>query len=131
MGMERVASPFKTTKAKVMLCILGWCFSGGGTKKGLEDSPIPKTPGVPFDALIGEGRVLLTASKTDEVAYELPQIRHGILTKALLDVLLSATSDVNILSIASEIMQRVQAEAARMGVVQTPVLLGSVTGALL
>lgn len=130
-GMEELAQLFKSTKAKAVLCILDCCFSGGAPAKVLEDSPIPKTPGVPFDALIGEGRVLLTASKTDEVAYELPQIRHGILTKALLDVLLSATSDVNILSIASEIMQRVQAEAARMGVVQTPVLLGSVTGGLL
>lgn len=130
-GMEELAQFFKTTKAKAVLCVLDCCFSGGAPAKVLEDSPIPKDPGAPFDVLVGEGRVLLTASKTDEVAYELPQARHGILTKVLLDVLLSAAGDINILSVAGEIMQRVQAEAARMGVVQTPVLLGSVTGGLM
>lgn len=130
-GMDELAVSFKSTKAKAVLCILDCCFSGGAPAKVLEDSPIPRDPGTPFDDIIGEGRVLLTASRMDEVAYELPQTRHGVLTKALLDMFLSATGEVDVLQVAGDIMRRVQADAARMGVIQTPVLLGNVVGGLL
>jgi ATP-dependent DNA helicase len=130
-GMEELARLFKSTRAKALLCVLDCCFSGGAPAKVLEDSPVPKDPNAPLEMLVGEGRILLTASRTDEVAYELPQSRHGILTKALLDLLLAATTEVDILASAGDVMRRVQAEAARMGVVQTPTLLGSVQGGLL
>jgi replicative superfamily II helicase len=130
-GMEELAELFKSTKARAVLCILDCCFSGGAPAKVLEDSPIPRDPGTPLEALVGEGRVLLTASGIDEVAYELPSVRHGILTKTLLDLFLNADSSLDLLSIASDVMRTVRAEAARLGVVQTPVLLGTVTGGLL
>jgi len=129
-GMEELAELFKSTKAKAVLCILDCCFSGGAPAKVLEDSPLPRDPGTPLQALVGEGRILLAASGIDEVAYELPRARHGILTKALLDLFLGAKSSLDLLSSVAEVMRTVQAEAARLGVVQTPVLLGTISGGL-
>ena len=118
-GMEELAELFRSTKARAVLCILDCCFSGGAPAKVLEDSPVPRDPGTPLQALVGEGRILLAASGIDEVAYELPTARHGILTKALLDLFLGAKSSLDLLSSTAEVMRTVQAEAARLGVVLT------------
>src|SRR5712692_6520963 len=115
-GMGELAESFKSTKARAVLCILDCCFSGGAPAKVLEDSPVPRDPAAPLETLVGEGRILLAASGINELAYEMPQARHGILTKALLDVLLDATGPVDILSSSSEVMSRVRAEAARQGI---------------
>jgi hypothetical protein len=130
-GMDELAELFKSTKAKAVLCILDCCFSGGAPAKVLEDSPIPRDPTVPLEALVGEGRILLAASGINQVAYEIPGARHGILTKALLDLFLGAESSLDLLASAGDVMRTVQAEAARLGVVQTPVLLGTIKGGLL
>ncbi len=129
-GMDELADSFKSTKAKAVLCILDCCFSGGAPAKVLEDSPIPRDPSVPLEALVGEGRILLAASGVDQVAYETPTARHGILTKALLDLFLRAESPIDLLSSVGDVMRTVQAEAARLGVLQTPVLLGTIKGGL-
>lgn len=130
LSMNELADLFKQTKAKAVLCILDCCFSGGAPAKVLEDSPIPRDPGTPLEALVGEGRVILAASAPNEVAYELPQERHGLLTKALLDLFISADASIDLLSAVDQVMKSVRAEAARLGVTQTPVVLGSVTGGL-
>ena len=129
-GFDELAGFFKSTKARAVFCILDCCFSGGAPAKVLEDSPIPRDPGAPLDVLVGEGRILLAASGTDQVAYELPRARHGVLTKALLDFFLAANAPVDLLASVGEVMRMVQAEASRMGVEQTPVLLGSIKGGL-
>src|SRR6266480_861370 len=69
-GMDELADLFKSTKAKAVFCILDCCFSGAAPAKVLEDSPIPRDPGTPLEVLVGEGRILLTASGPNEVAYE-------------------------------------------------------------
>ncbi len=130
-GMDELAEAFKSTKAKAVLCILDCCFSGGAPAKVLEDSPIPRDPGAPLEALVGEGRILLAASGVDQVAYENPRARHGILTKALLDLFLGAESSLDLLASVGDVMRTVQAEAARLGVAQTPMLMGTVKGGLL
>jgi uncharacterized caspase-like protein len=61
---------------------------------------------------------LLTACKQDEVAYESPITGHGVLTKALLDLLCSAAGPVNLLSAMDKILEAVRAEAARMGIMR-------------
>lgn len=85
-AMDELAILFKSSKARAILCVLDCCFSGGAPAKVLEDSPIPRDTASHYDVLAGEGRVLLAASAIDQVAYELPNTRHGVLTKALLDV---------------------------------------------
>src|SRR6266516_8016729 len=96
----------------------------------LETSPIPRTLGNPLQDLAGSGRMILAASNFDEPSYELPTTGHGILTKALLDTLQSTEDTVNLLTAMNRVMELVRTEAARIGVVHTPVLLNHIEGGL-
>ncbi len=128
--MQELADLFKASKAKSILCILDCCFSGGAPAKVLEDSPIPRDLGNPLQTLSGTGRMIIAASNFDEPSYELPTTGHGILTKALLDTLQSTEDTVNLLTAMNQVMEIVRTEAARIGVVQTPVLLNHIEGGL-
>ncbi|KUO95790.1 DEAD/DEAH box helicase [Ferroacidibacillus organovorans] len=130
-SMEEIADCFKETQAKIVFIILDCCFSGGAPARVLESSPIPRGPVPPLNILAGTGRILLAAANTDEFAYELPGTGHGLLTKAVLDVLQAASIQVNISEAVNDIMERVRADAGKIGVEQTPVMLGYVEGGLL
>ena len=130
LGMDELVHAFMESKAKAICCILDCCFSGEAPGKVLEESPIPRDPATPLRALAGEGKILLSACSENEVAYESPQTRHGLLTKALLDLLMESDKDTDLLSMGDEVMKRVRAEAARMGIVQTPIMFGNVRGGL-
>jgi len=128
--MQEIADLFRQSKAKSILCILDCCFSGGATAKVLEDSPIAKDLSNPLAELSGKGRAILAASNFDQPSYELGTTGHGILTKALIDTLQSKDETVNFLSAMNQIMDIVRAEAGRIGVEQTPVLLNQIEGGL-
>lgn len=129
--MTTIAELFKKSKAKNILFILDCCFSGGATAKVLENSPIPRSIGNPLDSLAGQGRAIIAASDFDQPSYELPSTGHGVLTKAIIDVLQSWKEEtVNLLNAMADIMAIVRAEASRIGVEQTPVLLNHVTGGM-
>lgn len=131
LAMEELAQRFRESKAKFVLCILDCCFSGGATARVFEDGPIPRDVDISLDALVeGKGRVLIAASNTHESAYEHPASRHGLFTKALLDVFQDTESAIDIPTAMSKIMERVRAETGRMGVVQTPVFFGQVEGGM-
>lgn len=128
-SMNEIAKEFKKSKAKQILFILDCCFSGGAPARVLEDSPIPRDINDPFNEFIGVGRVLLAASNFDEVAYETPGSGYGLLTNALIKILQSGDKQyIDVLSAMSTIMDSVRAEAQRIGVTQTPVLITGVTG---
>jgi replicative superfamily II helicase len=127
--MELLAERFRASKAKIIFWILDCCFSGGAPAKVLEDTPITRAI-LPLTELAGEGRVLLAACNVNELAYEIPGQRHGLLTKTLADVLQEWGDRVDILAATSEIFSRVAAEAARLRITQTPIVLGNVVGGL-
>jgi replicative superfamily II helicase len=129
-SMTELAQRFKNSKAKAILCILDCCFSGGAPARVFEDGPVPRNLTNPLNEISGKGRIILAASNFDEPSYELPNGGHGILTKALLDVFQEGEGDVEIQAVMSRIMDRVRADAARIGVTQTPVMAGSITGGL-
>jgi len=126
--MQELADYFRKSKAKLILFILDCCFSGGAPARVLEDSPIPRNLGNPLVDMAGEGRILISACNIDEEAYELPGSKHGILTKALLDVLQKGNNQIDVLSSMGSVLDNVRANAQRIGVQQTPVLLGNVKG---
>lgn len=128
--MHELAARFKASRAKAVLCMLDCCFSGGAPARVLEQSPIPRDFGFSLTSLSGTGRVLIAASNVDEPAYELPGTGHGLLTKALLDVLLEVQEPAGLPAIMSRVMDLVRAEASRIGVTQTPVLFGYIEGGL-
>lgn len=128
--MDEIARRFKSSKAKAILCILDCCFSGGAPARVLEDSPVPRKAENPFNAVAGKGRVLIAASNYDEVSYEMPGGGHGLLTKALLEVLQDGAEPIEIQNAMAKVMQRVRASATKIGVTQTPVLIGHIEGGL-
>jgi helicase len=127
-SMKEIADCFRNSKAQKILFILDCCFSGGAPARVLESSPIPRDISNPFDAFKGEGRVLIAASNFNEVAYETPGSGHGLLTKALIEVLQLGDAQIEIMSAMSETMNKVRIASERMGVTQTPVLVSGVTG---
>lgn len=128
--MEELATRFKASRAKAVLLVLDCCFSGGAPARVLSDIPVARSTGMTIAALAGEGRILLAASKESEEAYEIPGGGHGLLTKALIDVLRTTATSVNLLEVSAQVMEKVRSEASRMGIVQTPVLFGDVKGGL-
>lgn len=129
-GMSEVASLFKETPARAVLCILDCCFAGGANARVLDDSPTTRDPHNPLEDLAGKGRVLLAASNVNEPAWETGGSGHGLLTKAVIDTLLGAAGGVDVQNAMASIMAVVRAEAKRMGVTQTPVMLGYIEGGL-
>lgn len=129
-SMSELAQRFKKSNAKAILCILDCCFSGDAPARVLEDIPVTRSLGNPLNEISGTGRIILAASNFDEPAYESPNGGHGLLTKALIDVLQEGEGSIEIQSAMSRIMENVRAESAKMGITQTPVMTGTVTGGL-
>ena len=129
-SMDEVATHFKQSPAKVILFILDCCFSGAAPARVIEDSPIPRQEVFSLESLAGKGRILIAASSANEPAFELPGQGHGLLTKALIDALQVAEDQINLASAMDKVTQLVRAEAARIGVTQTPVWLGFIEGGL-
>lgn len=129
-AMAEIAEAFRASNAEKILCILDCCFSGGAPARVLDGAPIPRDPGDPYAQIIGTGRVLLAASNVHEVAYEHPTLRHGLLTKAIIDTLSEADRPLGIGEVLDRIMEKVRAEAGKIGVAQTPHLVNQVEGGL-
>jgi replicative superfamily II helicase len=130
LSMDALALRLKGSKAKAVVCVLDCCFSGGAPARVLEGSAVPRSPTTPFPDIAGKGRILITASGIDEEAFELPGAGFGILTKALIDALCESDAPVGVTGVMGKVMERVRAEATRLGVIQTPVLFGYVEGGL-
>lgn len=130
-GMEELAAIFKASKAKAILCVIDCCFSGAAPARVLDDSPASRDPGLPLDDLAGAGRILISACHINEVAYESPTHRHGLLTFALMHALQAGEgTNIDLTAAMAQVMQSVRAAAGQLGVTQTPVLLGHVEGGL-
>ena len=129
-SMQELATFFKSSSAKIILCILDCCFSGEAPARVLEDSPIPRDTGVTLNTLAGKGRLLIAASSANEPAMELPGVGHGLLTHALIKVLQAKEDTVSLPTAMDEVLKFVRTEASKIGVVQNPVLYGYVEGGL-
>lgn len=129
--MEFLAEKFKGSKAKVIICILDCCFSGGATAKVFAETPAARDFTDPYEQLTGKGRILIAASNAAQPAYERPGVGHGLLTEAVIRILKSGEAEtLDVTAAIYQIMEIVQAEAARIGVVQTPVIASLIEGGL-
>lgn len=131
-GMDELAAIFKSSRAKAILCVIDCCFSGAAPARVLEDSPVYRDPGVPLEDLAGAGRILISACNVNEVAYESPTRRHGLLTLALMRALQEGEGpNIDLIAAMATVMESVRAAAGQLGITQTPVLLGHVEGGLI
>jgi helicase len=129
-AMSDLAEWFRCSRASAILFVLDCCFSGEAPARVLEDGAVPRDPTDPFAGFAGQGRFLIAAANAKQSAYELPGTGHGILTKACIDALTAGEGQIEVTACMSEVMQRVSAEAGRIGVEQTPVMIGHVEGGL-
>lgn len=128
-AMEEIANLFRRANARATILILDCCFAGGVTARVIADSPMDRSFTNPLQEISGTGRLIISASKFNEPAYEIPGHEHGILTKALIDAFV-AGEHTSALSLMNYVMERVCAEAVRIGVQQTPAFLGEIEGAI-
>jgi replicative superfamily II helicase len=127
--MADLAARFRDSRARTIICVLDCCFSGGASARVFAETPVSRD--VPFAAfaMAGEGRVMITAARVDEEAYEHPVRRHGLLTDALIRVLTSAADPaIDVTAAMAEVLSSVRAEAMAIGCTQTPELIGHVSG---
>ncbi len=129
--MVDLATQFKLSKAKIILCVLDCCFSGGAPARILEDTPITREHDTSIKSFAGEGRIFIAASDFNEISYEIPTTGHGIFTKALLDVLKEQVQPQDIQVLTSRVMEVVRVESEKLKLKQTPVVCGQVTGGLI
>ena len=130
LSMTVLAEAFRTTKAKVVLCILDCCFSGHAPARVLETAAKPRNA-FALTGIFGEGRILLAACAPTEAAWEQPGTGHGLLTYATIEAMSGiAGTPVSFPAVADEIIRLARVEATRIGVTQTPAFLGSVQGGL-
>jgi replicative superfamily II helicase len=129
-AMSDLARQFKGASARAVICILDCCFSGGAPARVLNDSPTSRD--LPFDheSFSGSGCLMITAAGLDEAAYEHPTRHHGLLTNALIDVLTQTEGAVSLTAAFAKAQDIIRADAASMGVTQTPILFGKIDGGL-
>lgn len=130
MPMEDLASLFRISRAGVIFCIIDCCFSGGAPARVLENSPILRDTSFSYQEFSGNGRFLLAASGLDEPALEDLSVGHGLLTKAVIDILQTGEGTISLAAAIDQIMDRVRAAAGKFGMVQNPVQIGYVEGGL-
>jgi replicative superfamily II helicase len=131
LAMSELADAFRTSPAKSILCILDCCFSGQAPARVLDQGPAPRGGADYLELFSGTGRILIAASGPSEAAWEYGGRGHGLLTKALMDVLMGATDTIEAGAAMGQIMAQVRAEAARLGRTQTPIVVNYVEGGFL
>lgn len=121
-----VVALFRSSKARFILCIIDCCFSGEAPARVIKDTPKARAI-IDIAGIPGEGRLLITACRNDEEAFEHPSRRHGLLTAAIMDALTDPGAG-GILAIVERVIARVRTDAAAMGVSQNPVASAYVDG---
>jgi len=136
--LETLTSWFKQIPARRLLCVLDCCFSGGMGAKVLHAPAISRSINSAaslLDQMSGDGRLIFTASKATEEAWEHRLHGHGFLTYYLLEALQGAAEirqgeKIAVYRLLEYVTQRVVAAAAKIGQPQHPTLRGQIDGEL-
>lgn len=133
-SLDTLAEWFKNIPAKQLICIIDCCFSGGMGAKALEvnfASRELRSGEELIKQFSGSGRVILTASKATEPAWENGKLGHGLLTYHLLEALQGADevrkdNKIGIYRLLEYVTSRVKNSAGQLGAEQNPMLLGQI-----
>lgn len=130
LAMAELGELFRASPAKSVLLVLDCCFSGEAPARVLDQTPAARSELDYRQLFVGAGRVLIAASSPTEPAWEHGGKGHGLLTKAIMDVLTEARGPVDVGVAMDRVMATVRAEAERIGQSQTPFLINYVEGGL-
>ena len=136
--LDTLTEWFSRIPARRLVCILDCCFSGGMGAKVLRvdlKSRDPRSVEARLEELSGDGRLILTASRADEAAWEDRKVGHGLLTHHLLEALQGAeevrqAGKVSVYGLLRYVTQRVADGARGFGKPQNPTLKGTMEGEL-
>ncbi|MDR2230170.1 MAG: DEAD/DEAH box helicase [Flavobacteriaceae bacterium] len=134
-SLDLLSEWFKKIPAKQLICIIDCCFSGGMGAKALEvnySSRELRSGEELLKQFSGSGRVILTASKATEPAWENGKLGHGLLTYHLLEALQGAKevrkdNKIGIFRLLEYVTSSVRNSAGELGAEQNPMLLGHIT----
>jgi hypothetical protein len=135
--MEELATIFDRIEAERIIFIADTCYSGmvGGRtfrREGFRDVVI-EIDDIFLERLSGYGRVVITACQANELAMELDELGHGILTYYVLEGLkgnadLDGDGQITLIELYQYIAENVPIKAKEAGGCQTPLLKGEITG---
>ncbi len=132
--LKELLSKFKKIPSKKLILILDCCFSGGIGSKVLhiENKPksIESTENI-LDQLSGEGRIIITASSSNEPAWENSRLGHGFFTYHLIQGFIGAkevidSGKIPLYRLLDYVNSKVTASAASIGKEQHPNLRGKI-----
>lgn len=131
---DRLAELLGKIQARQVFCFIDCCFSGGLGAKALQLDFASRKSNSIEDTLkqfSGIGRVVLTASKANEEAWENVSFGHGLLTFYLLQAFLGAEEvrkdgKIGIYKLLEYVTSNVRASAGQIGQQQNPMLLGQI-----
>jgi replicative superfamily II helicase len=129
---------FARIPARRLVFFLDCCFSGGLGSKVLQIDVKPRnlrSAEAKLDQIAGDGRLIFTASRADEPAYENVRQGHGYLTYFLIEALRGAAevvqgSRIPVYRLLDHVSARVSAAAAQFGLQQHPTMKGRIEGDL-
>ncbi|ODB82366.1 hypothetical protein A3194_19105 [Candidatus Thiodiazotropha endoloripes] len=121
--MDELSAWLNGDQARTVV-FLDCCFSGGATARVLQDVPVSRSGMVTISDLQGNGRVIVTASQSDQPALEING--HGLFSKALLETFFESEDGISIGFLTDEVTRKVRAEAERLGGGQRPVVFNHI-----
>ena len=121
--MDELSGWLKGKQARTVV-FLDCCFSGGATARVLQDVPVSRSGMVTISDLQGNGRVIVTASQSDQPALEING--HGLFSKALLETFIEAEEGIGLGYLTDEVTRKVRAEAERLSGGQRPVVFNHI-----
>ncbi len=126
MPMKELAERFASTPARSAIAVLDCCFSGEAPARVAEAPIAARVQSADIRELGGEGRVVLAASRHDQVALEVGG--RGLFTSELVKALESGLDWSDTDALMDEVARRVSSKARRIGKVQTPIWAGRIKG---
>jgi helicase len=134
--LDRLQDWFSRIPARRLVFFLDCCFSGGLGSKVFQIDVKPRdlrSADAKLAEIAGDGRIIFTASRADEPAYENVRHGHGYLTFYLMEALRGADEVVQagripLYRLLEHVTVRVSAAAAQFGPLQHPTMKGKIEG---
>jgi helicase len=134
--LDQLQDRFSRIPARRLVFFLDCCFSGGLGSKVLQVDVKPRdlrSADAKLAQIAGDGRIIFTASRADEPAYENVRDGHGYLTFYLIEALRGASEIVQggripLYRLLDHVSARVAAAAAQFGLQQHPTMKGKIEG---
>jgi WD40 repeat protein len=147
--MSEFSNVFSSLRSRRVIFFIDSCFSGGGAGSECLPDALKRTfsakqqgfRGISITPNFinnltkgpqGYGKVLITASQSNELALEIPELGHGLFTYYLLEALSGHADNgdgfITLKEVYNYLEERVAMRSRKAGGKQTPMMAGAITG---